>query len=169
MALVLRYLLCAFLALASHSASSRAADADCCERGGWAEAGCVYVRIVDATGAPIQAAEVLIRPCRSGRHHSDTSDEVGCVALPNISPGEYSIDIVCTGFHFQRVHGIDVAAGQVTFVSTQLDALGWSSLQRSYGRHHRPHRFLAPSRAPAGAAQLAHAAERAQREFVFDP
>ena len=128
MPFLLRYILCACLALASHSASSLAAEADCCERGGWAEAGCVYVRIVDATGAPLQAAEILLRPCRSGRHYSETSDEMGCVALPNISPGEYSIDIVCAGFHFQRLHGIDIAAGQVTFVSTQLDVFDWPSL-----------------------------------------
>ncbi len=169
MALLLRYLLCASLALASHSASSHAAEADCCVRGGSAEAGCVYIRLVDATGAPIPAAEVLIRPCRSGRHYSETSDEVGCVAVPDISPGEYSIDIVCTGFHFKRLHGIDVVAGQVTFVSTQLDVLGWSSLQRFFGRRHRMVRFRAPSRAPGDAAQLAHAAERAQRDRSVCP
>ncbi|HEV3140955.1 MAG TPA: carboxypeptidase-like regulatory domain-containing protein, partial [Vicinamibacterales bacterium] len=68
--------------------------------------------VKDAAGAAVPGATITIVEGRTNQRRIAVSSRDGVYAAPNLSPGEYRIDIALTGFKSIRQDGVRVATGQ---------------------------------------------------------
>ncbi len=82
-----------------------------------------YVR--DQTGAAVPTAQVVIRNDGTGDQHPAAVDAQGHYSVPDLRPGEYSIDVQATGFKkFQSTHNkLDAASTLELDAGLQIGAV----------------------------------------------
>ncbi len=74
--------------------------------------GALTGRIVDADGAVVPAAVVLVRSADTGTERRLLADAAGLYRLPSVPVGRYSITVERAGFAPQQRSGVSVAVGQ---------------------------------------------------------
>jgi hypothetical protein len=69
-------------------------------------------RVVDASGALIPRAAVLLMNENTGEHRSATTDASGLFVFLSVQPGRYSVSVRASGFKALDKHGLHLSASE---------------------------------------------------------
>ncbi len=89
----------------------------------WQNGGSMAGQILDGAGAPVEHARLEIEEMGSGTTYQVFTDGQGRFLLPQVAPGDYSIDIEAAGFAPWQEGGVEVGAGTQVDVAPRLDRL----------------------------------------------
>jgi len=82
--------------------------------------GTITGSVVDASGAYVSGATVIIRNDETGNQRKLTTDADGHYVAPSVPVGKYSITVTKAGFGTQVRTGIDLVVGQSTIINLSL-------------------------------------------------
>lgn len=102
--------------------------------------------VVDATGAVLPGATVVLTNSRTGRERVVVTDATGRFVADQMVPGSYKLTVTLSGFEPLDRDGVDVGEGATTQVRL---ALGLSTLEDSVVDEARRSTLRAPSPASA--------------------
>lgn len=89
----------------------------------WQNGGSMAGQIVDGDGAPVEHARLEIEEMGSGTTYQVFTNGQGRFLLPQVAPGDYSIDVEAAGFASWQEGGVEVGAGTQVDVAPRLDRL----------------------------------------------
>src|SRR5690606_26044595 len=72
----------------------------------------------EMNGEPLPFANVIIKGSGTGA----TTDMDGLFKIEDVSPGSYTLTISFIGYESREIHNVEVEAGKVTKVNTELGA-----------------------------------------------
>ena len=87
-----------------------------------AATGSILGVVTDPTGASIPGAVVQIVNSANGATMTAASDEQGKYAIPNVSPGTYTVTTTAQGFRQSIVNGVVVEVTKTTTVNIRSSA-----------------------------------------------
>lgn len=89
-------------------------------RAQWQNGGSMTGQILDGDGAPVEHARLEIEEMGTGTTYEVHTDGQGRFLLPQLAPGNYSIDVEAAGFASWREGGVEVSAGRQAEVAPRL-------------------------------------------------
>src|SRR5690242_2705150 len=77
--------------------------------------------VLDATGAMLAAADVVVTNVATGTHRATQTTSEGFYAVPSLDPGDYSIEVKRSGFRPVRRSGISLRVNERINVNFTLE------------------------------------------------